>query len=158
MEGFGMNAPDQDPLDVQLARVVYGRVARRWCALMMDSGQWEVVAPRDCGDGVRVWQPRAGRHFLLWCYRPSDRWSWAPVPAFGQDGGAMLGALEAYVEANNRRAFWRRIPATTYHRTLHYVTIGDEPMSWPDDDAVEAEGSTFALAARAAVLAMEDGR
>lgn len=152
MEGFGMNAPDQDPLDVQLARVVYGRVARRWCALMMDSGQWEVVAPRDCGDGVRVWQPRAGRHFLLWCYRPGDRWSWAPVPAFGQDGGAMLAALEVYCVRWG--VVWTNIRFAVRPAVWEIQMQPADPWR----DSVWAEGSTFALAAQAAILAMEDAR
>jgi hypothetical protein len=146
-----MNTPDQDELDVRLARVVYGRVARRWCTPDPECGGWDVRYP-GCGMGGDPWRPDLGWDALLWCYVPDPRWprEWAPVPAFGQDGGRMLAALEVYAE-----------------RTGYVVDIkmgsraftGVQVRIWPPREWQRiVEGSTFALAARAAVLAMEDGR
>lgn len=140
-----MNAPDQDELDVRLARVVYGRVARRWC--YRHGGEWELRRP--CSIGGVPWRP-AARHALLWCYVPDPRYprEWAPVPAFGEDGGRILAALEAY---RVRRPCKIDIDLTQDGCCVTIWPAGPRPARY-------VAGSTFALAARAAVLALEEQR
>jgi hypothetical protein len=160
--------PAQDPLDVALARVLYPFVSYRMCTYAPDCGQWEEVDDHRetmTNDPVHApvmpWQPQPGiaereSDAPLWCYRRSRRDYWWPVPAYGSDDGRMATMLDWYVGRRRRDMKWRRIALRTHcHPALHFVMIGE---GWPvDDGSVERIGVTFALAARTAILAYEQG-
>lgn len=163
-----MNPPDQSPDDVRLARVLYPFVEQRVCHYMDDDGQWEewddhrkAMCYNPALGPVREWQDRPGvlthGDALLWCCRATRRDSWRPVPAYGEDEAAAFRALDWYCERKRLYSQIDYVPPEGDMPAERYVIL----QRLGGRDRIVAEGSTFPLAARAAILAFEevqDGR
>lgn len=135
-----MNPPDQSPDDVRLARVLWREVAQQPCYLFHDGGGWEPVT--DEGTALP----------LLWCYLDwsGDMW-WRVVPAYGEDEAAAFRALNWYCERKRLYSQIDYVPPEGDMPAERYVIL----QRLGGRGRIVAEGSTFPLAARAAILAME---
>lgn len=127
---------DQHPDDIRLARALYPRVEQRSCYWFGDSGRWEPAAQ---------WGTAT-----LWC-ATMDGCAWLVIPAYGEDEAAAFWALNAYCQRKGLYHQIEYLPSEDDHPAERYVTI----QRLGGRHRAVAEGSTFALAARAAILDME---
>lgn len=93
---YGESIPVQDPLDIELARILYPRVEQRWCKYVHDSSHWE---------DVHDIYPEGGfKCALLWCYDEGQGWSdLTPVPPFGERDGLMFEILQDHAQRHTYR-------------------------------------------------------